>query len=304
MKLPITVVLFIGSFAFGVAALNTPACTPWSSPQAPSWDNKACGQFVDEAAAVAVARSDADREARRMLADGPAACIAWTELLDSKELAERARDHDLRPSRRIRAAEAARVPGVRCEIDMEDPAGTAPGREERGEAVAACSAAAGRHAGGARRPGAWSQRGLRRARKTEKGLLRLYARQSKPVKLDPTVSIAPRGGRYFIYRPPRDGTSASCSGRPAPRTAATTSWPPPLALLGSRRCKDVFRSVREDVASTPGGEDEPGRRGRPAGTRAVRTWRSPWILDAWDTRRSLARARASSSTLYSFRFGI
>jgi hypothetical protein len=86
---------------------------------------------------------------------------------------------------------------------MEDPAGTAPGREERGEAVAACSAAAGRHAGGARRPGAWSQRGLRRARKTEKGLLRLYARQSKPVKLDPTVSIAPRGGRYFIYRPPR-----------------------------------------------------------------------------------------------------
>ena len=203
MKLPITVVLFIGSFAFGVAALNTPACTPWSSPQAPSWDNKACGQFVDEAAAVAVARSDADREARRMLADGPAACIAWTELLDSKELAERARDHDLRPSRRIRAAEAARVPGVRCEIDMEDPAGTAPGREERGEAVAACSAAAGRHAGGARRPGAWSQRGLRRARKTEKGLLRLYARQSKPVKLDPTVSIAPRGGRYFIYRPPR-----------------------------------------------------------------------------------------------------
>jgi len=84
MKLPITIVLFIGSFAFGVAALNTPACTPWSSPQAPSWDNKACGQFVDEAAAVAVARSDADREARRMLADGPAACIAWTELLDSK----------------------------------------------------------------------------------------------------------------------------------------------------------------------------------------------------------------------------
>ena len=145
----------------------------------------------------------------------------------------------------------------------------------------------------------------RRERKT-KGTFSTcsYSRRSRPHNCDRTATRGPRGGRYFIYRPPRDGTSASCSGRPAPWTAATPSWPPPLALLGSRRCKDVFRSVREDVASTPGGEDEPGRRGRPAGTRAVRTWRSPWILDAWDTRRSLARARASSSTLYSFRFGI
>jgi len=45
MKLPITVVLFIGSFAFGVAALNTPACTPWSSPQAR--DDRGHGPSVD-----------------------------------------------------------------------------------------------------------------------------------------------------------------------------------------------------------------------------------------------------------------
>ena len=70
-------------------------------------------------------------------------------------------------------------------------------REESIEVAAASSSAAGMKAA-ARRAATGAGRGRPARVEARKG----SARQSRPVKLDPTVNMEPRGGRYFVYRPP------------------------------------------------------------------------------------------------------
>jgi len=127
-----------------------------------------------------------------------------------------------------------------------------------------------------------------------------YPRRSRPHNCSRTAARGPRGGRYFIYRPPRDGKRNTVCLLFEPASAIDGSRAVVASIassLGSRRWEDVFQSAREVAASTLGGEDEPVRRQRSASPppprsprcapasgavqhprSRVRTWRSPWTL--------------------------
>ena len=161
-----------------------------------------------------------------------------------------------------------------------------------------------------------SSRGTeRRAGKTKRTFSAYsYPRRSGPHNCNRTAARGPGGGRYFIYRPPRDGKRNTVRLLFEPDSAIDGSRAVVASIassLGSRRWEDVFRSAREVAASTLGGEDEPVRRQRsacapPRSPRCapasgavrhprsrVRTWRSPWTLG--DPTREQALRRSGSA---------
>jgi len=111
-------------------------------------------------------------------------------------------------------------------------------REER------CNSASSR---GAAERGQPVARGRRRGRS-----LPAYLRRSRPHDCNRMVTrgLGVDGISFTVHIPWTVNRipSAPGSGRSAPSTAATPSWPLPAVPLCSKRCEDVFRSAREETA--------------------------------------------------------